>query len=169
MNKAILMLLTLLLPCTALATGATYYLKIDPIKGESKRADHEDEIDVRSWSWGASADGRVTCIDDLEVYKYVDLSSADLLMGQIQGTVYPEAILSARKDSGDSSFDFLVITFANVQITSVSTDGDGGDGGLKEKVTLQFQSAKYEYTALSEDGSEAATNSADIVPGVRCR
>ncbi|MGD8841621.1 MAG: type VI secretion system tube protein Hcp, partial [Gammaproteobacteria bacterium] len=88
---------------------------------------------------------------------------------QIQGTVYPEAILSARKDSGDSSFDFLVITFANVQITSVSTDGDGGDGGLKEKVTLQFQSAKYEYTALSEDGSEAATNSADIVPGVRCR
>ena len=31
-----------------------FFLKIDGIKGESVDKDHKDEIEIASWSWGAS-------------------------------------------------------------------------------------------------------------------
>jgi len=169
MIKRILILAVLILPCSAFAGPNNYYLKMEPIKGESKRADHEDEIDVRAWSWKSSFDGRVNCIEDLKIIKQVDLSSPDLLMGQARGTVYPIAILSTRRDSGDTHFDFLVIRLADVRITSVSTDDTGGDDGLVETVSLRFSRASYEYTVQNDDGSEGGINTADIIPGVSCR
>ena len=33
------------------------FIKIDKIDGESKDAKHKNEIDVLSWSWGASQSG----------------------------------------------------------------------------------------------------------------
>jgi len=169
MNKTILMLLALCLPCSAFAAGTTYYLKLPGIEGESQRVDHEGEIDVRAISWNVSSNGRATCIDDLLIIKQVDLSSPGLLMGQVQGTVYRDGVLSARRDSGDSSFDFLVIRMSNVQVTSLSTDGSVGDPGLTEKVTLSFEKARYEYTRVNEDHSPGETSTAEVFPGVRCR
>ena len=34
-----------------------YFLKIDGIVGESKDSKHRGEIDLMSWSWGASQTG----------------------------------------------------------------------------------------------------------------
>ena len=34
-----------------------YFLKIDGIEGESKDSKHAKEIDLLSWSWGASQTG----------------------------------------------------------------------------------------------------------------
>jgi len=49
------------------AASADYYLKLGDIKGESKVAarSHKDEIDILSWSWGASNAGALTHIDIL--------------------------------------------------------------------------------------------------------
>ena len=41
-------------PASALAAGADYFLKIDGVKGESADARHKGEIEVQSFSWGAS-------------------------------------------------------------------------------------------------------------------
>ena len=37
--------------------AADYFLKIDGIEGESKADKHKDEIDLQSFSWGATQSG----------------------------------------------------------------------------------------------------------------
>ena len=64
------------------------FLKLDPIKGESQKTNHVGEIDLISFSWGASnsssvgtgtgaSTGKVN-IGDFSVMKSTDSSSPDL-------------------------------------------------------------------------------------------
>jgi type VI secretion system secreted protein Hcp len=104
----------------------------------------------------------------LKVTKFVDLSSPEILMGQVEGRVYSEAILTSRK-SGENPFEFLVIKFTNVQVTAVSTGGAVGEGPVMEKVSLNFERARYEYTRQNPDGSSGEITAAEIFPSSRCK
>src|SRR5919197_1518553 len=65
------------------------FLHVDGIKGESRDAQHKDDIDVLAWSWGASNSGSAHMgggggsgkvnVQDLSITKYVDKSSPLLL------------------------------------------------------------------------------------------
>ena len=83
------------------------FIKIGDIKGEAKDAVHKGEIDVLAWSWGmsqagsghvggGSGSGKVN-VQDLSLTKYIDLSSADLMLACCNGKHYPEAKLTVRK------------------------------------------------------------------------
>lgn len=100
MLKTSLICLSLLFTPQLVNAASTAYLKIGDIKGESQRADHEDEIDILSWSWGAESNRKAACIEDIKLVKYVDRSSPLLLLGQANQARYPTAVLSVRKDSG---------------------------------------------------------------------
>jgi len=71
-----------------------YFLKLDGITGEAASSKHTGEIEVKSWSWGASnpasmhgtglSAGKVV-LSDLSITKPTDKSSAklfELLHGQ---------------------------------------------------------------------------------------
>ena len=141
-------------------------IKIDGIYGESKLDGHEDEIDVLSWDWGVTQSGSmhvgggggsgVVDVQDLQIVKYVDKSSAQLLLKCFNGEQFTEAVLTVRK-AGENPIDYVVITMSPVLITSVSTGGDGGMDRLTEVVTLNFAKVKFAYTPQKEDGNPDAT------------
>ena len=141
-------------------------LKINGIDGESKIEGHEDEIDVLSWDWGVTQSGSmhvgggggsgIADVEDLQIIKYIDKSSVNLLRKCFNGALLRKAVLTVRK-SGDYPIDYMVITLSPVLVTSVSAGGDGGMDRLTEVVTLNFNKVKFSYTPQKEDGSPDAT------------
>ena len=167
MNIKTLAILLILFPVASYAANDTF-LKIDDVVGESQDIDHLNEIDVLSWSWGASTSGRITCIQDLSLVKWTDRSSPTLLMGQVQGRVYNKAILTVR-NSGDTPLEYIIIEFENVSVSSISMGGSGGEERLTETMSLDFESATYTYTPQNEDGSTGIAETAEIYPSSRCK
>lgn len=167
MLKASLICLSLLFTPQLVNAASTAYLKIGDIKGESQRVDHEDEIDIISWSWGAESNRKAACIEDIKLVKYVDRSSPLLLLGQANQARYPTAVLSVRKDSGDAHLDYLVITMTNVQIRRFDASGTAGDGIPTEAVSLTFDNLEYQYTVQADDHSAGEVVSATVSSG-RC-
>lgn len=140
------------------------FLKIDGIKGESRDDKHKDEIDIQSWSWGASNAGSSHIgggggvskanVQDLSFMKYTDKASTDLLLSCCNLKHYKEAKLTVRK-AGEKPVEYIKITMSDVVITSYSTSGSGDDR-LLENVSLNFAKVKVEYTPQKADGSPEA-------------
>jgi type VI secretion system secreted protein Hcp len=139
------------------------YLKIDGIKGESADAKHKDEIDLLSWSWGASQAGTMhdsggggagkANFQDLSVTKWVDVASPKLLKAVSTGEHIKEVVLVCRKAGGKSPLEYLKIVMKECLISSVSTGGSGGEDRLTESVTINFGEYRYEYTPQKADGT----------------
>lgn len=138
------------------------FLKIEGVDGESNDHAHTDEIDVLAWSWGMSQSGTThmgggggsgkVSVQDMSFTKYIDKSSADLMLACCNGKHYGEALLTVRK-AGETPVEYLKITMSDLIITSVSTGGSGGEDRLTENVTLNFAKVKVEYKEQTEKGA----------------
>jgi type VI secretion system secreted protein Hcp len=143
------------------------FLKFTPtLKGESKDSKHKDEIDILSWSWGASNSGTThvgggggsgkVAIQDLAITKYIDLSSPSLYLACWNGKHLDEATVVARK-AGEKPLEYLTITMNEVLITSITTGGSGGEDRFTENVTLNFAKVKVSYKEQSDTGGGGAS------------
>ena len=159
----------------------TGYLKIGDIVGESRRAEHEDEIDIHDVNWnieqGSAAQvgkGRSRAraqVDAIRLRKFTDASSVYLALACMQGKSFPDMIVSVRKDSGEAHLDYLVITMENVTISQFETlgVGDEEDGQMIEEcVGLVFENVTYKYTVQEDDHSAGGEHEItyDIAAGV---
>ena len=143
------------------------FMKFDGIEGESKDSKHKNEVDVLSWSWGATQSGSFHTaggggsgkvnIQDLSFTKYVDKSSTNLFLKCCDGKHIPNAVLTVRK-AGESPVEYLKITMEPILVTSVSDGGGGGEDRITENITLNFAKVKIEYTEQNADGSSGATD-----------
>lgn len=138
------------------------YLKLDKIEGESPDDKHKGEIEVLSWSWGATqsgtthqgsggGSGRVE-VQDLTVTKFLDKSSPALFLHTCNGHHIPTAVLTLRKAGGAKALEYFKVTMENVIITSYRTGGSSSDDRVTESVTLNFGTAKVEYVPQNKDG-----------------
>ncbi len=104
-----------------------YFLKIDGITGESTDDKHKGEIDVMSFSWGATnpvtalaggggGAGRVQ-LQPLRIAKTTDSSSPNLFLKCASGAHIKHAVLTARK-AGEQPIEFLKITLSDVLVSS---------------------------------------------------
>jgi type VI secretion system secreted protein Hcp len=135
------------------------FLKLDGIKGESQDKTHKDEVDVLSWSWGAAkgsagqrASPNQVCSQQLSVTKYVDLATAGLTNNLVLGSTIPNATLTVRK-AGDKPLEYLVIKLNGVLVSSLQTEGSGGDDRLTESINLAFSGGTITYTPQKPDGT----------------
>jgi type VI secretion system secreted protein Hcp len=143
-----------------------YFLKIDPLKGESQDDKHKDEIDVLSWSWGLQQGGHAgagsgggtgkVSVHDLSFTHHVDKASGDLFLSCANGKHFQKGILTCRK-AGEHPVEFLKITMEEVLVTSLNVGGSQGDERASENVTLNFSKVKVEYTEQKPDGSKGAS------------
>ena len=141
------------------------FLKIEGIKGESADDKHKDEIDVLSWSWGASQSGTMHTgggggagkanFQDVSVTKWVDKSSHALLKAVSVGQHVKSALLTVRK-AGENPLEYIKLTMKDCLISSISTGGSGGEDRLTENLTINFGNFAYEYTPQKEDGKPDA-------------
>lgn len=137
-------------------------LKIDGVDGESMIQDHENEIDILSWSWGMSQTGSMHTgggggagkvnVNDITLIKRVDKASPNLMRSCCNGVHFPEAVLVVRK-AGKDPLEYYRITMTAVLVTSLSIDVSSNDDALSEVMTLNFSKMQVDYTPQKEDGS----------------
>lgn len=139
-----------------------YFLKIDGIPGESRDAKHKGEIELESFSWGATNEagpgvgggggaGKVA-IQDLHVVKRIDKASPRLFLACASGQHYKEAVLTARK-AGQAQQEYLIIKLNDVVVTSFQTGGSESSEMPHDSVSFDFGRIEVQYRPQKADGS----------------
>lgn len=149
---------------TSIVQANDMFLKLSGIKGESVDDKHKGEIDVLSWSWGMSTGtarvkkGTIApkCIQDMQLTKFVDASTPQLIMSGVMGQPIKEGTLTMRK-AGKDQQEYLVIKMTDILISSYQTGGADGDSALVDTVVLSFSSIEGEYRPQAADGSPAGS------------
>ena len=139
------------------------FLYLEGIEGESIGLDHENEIDVLSWSWQMSSSSAMhvgggggvgeVIVRPMVIHKQIDKSSPLISLSLLKGSPIPEAVLTIRK-AGENPINIARITMKNVWIIHHSVEGEGTM--VSEKVALAFGSICYQYTPQNIDGSTGA-------------
>ena len=140
-----------------------FFLRIDGIEGESKDAKHKGEIDVISWSWGATNTGRASpgsgvpaglpTIEDLHFTARLTKASPPLFLACARGQHLKQARLSAVR-SGAKQAEFFTLTLDDVRVTAYHTGGsEDAEIVPMDQVSLNFAKLTMEYRAQKADGS----------------
>ena len=159
----------------------TGYLKIEDIKGESKRADHEDEIDCFGVQWNVHqassasvGSGRTrsrASVGDFSFSKWMDAASPYLSLACMQGKNFKEVVFMARKDSGDAHLDYLQVTLENCIVSGYSMSQasaeTAADDMVHEMINISFEKVKMKYVVQADDHSAGDEHEVeyDIVAG----
>jgi len=139
-----------------------FFLKLDGIKGESTDDKHKGEIDVESWSWGATnassgptggghGVGKVS-VQDLHFVHKLDKASAQLFQLCSNGHHVAKGTLVCRK-AGKDPLEYLKLDLEHVFVTSISVGGHSGDTLPTEQVSLSFAKFHLKYYPQKPDGS----------------
>jgi type VI secretion system secreted protein Hcp len=136
------------------------------IQGESQDAEHKDHIDVVSWSWGMVSPTNMSTgqpyakaqAHDFKIIKRADKSSPVLIQYLRENNVIKSGKLFMRK-SGGETLTFYEIEFTNLRVTSFNANfendtSDGSEPGVRETVTLAFETATFKYTPQSKTGAK---------------
>ncbi len=147
-----------------------FYLKIDTIEGEVEAIGFEKQMQIESWSFGASNAGSASqgtglgtgkvSMQDFHFVVKNGKASPQLFLATCKGNHIPQAVLSCRKTGGDGSpYSYLKVTFKDLVISSFQTGGSAGSGTLPiEQITFNFTAITHEYFQQKADGSVALTN-----------
>ena len=148
-------------PYTPGGTGGAvdFFLKINKIEGESADAKHAKEIDLQSWSWGASQSGTFAMgggggagkvsMNDFEFECHQSKATPRLIAACALGEHLTDATLSARKAGGGQQ-DYFTIKMYDVLISSYQVEAR--DERPVERVTLNFAKVEVEYKPQKADG-----------------
>jgi type VI secretion system secreted protein Hcp len=143
------------------------YLKIDPgVVGEATASGMEGQIEIYSFSWGASnpttvgpgkdglSAGRCS-ISSFNVMKKSEKSSPTLFQACCSGKHFDKATVTMRKAGGDGGqVKFLEYVFDNVMVESIQWSGSsGGDDTPTESLSLAFAKCTITYYAQDDKGA----------------
>jgi len=138
------------------------FLKIDGIKGESVDHKHKDEINLLSWSFGATNQGThhvgggggagKVNFSDITFTKHIDKSSPELLLHCANGKHIKSIELTCRK-AGEKPVEYLKIKLQDALISSYNTGGSNGEALLTEHVSINFGRIDFTYSPQKVDGS----------------
>ncbi|MFM0740602.1 type VI secretion system tube protein Hcp [Paraburkholderia xenovorans] len=140
------------------------FIKINGIAGESRDANHQEEIDVLSWAWNVSQNstmlsgsgggaGKAT-VSDLSFIHEFDRASPNLAKFCFTGKHIDQAVLTMRK-AGGVPHEFSRITLYDVIITHVAPLVNSST--CHESVRLSFSTMKHEYKVQNPLGGSGGT------------
>jgi len=144
------------------------FIRMEGIKGESRDAKHEGEIEVLSWSWGVTnlaseiagkagrAAGKASS-SDLVFSHSIDLASPSLIKACASGRHLKEAVVTVQK-AGSEPVQFLVIKLYDVIVKSVETGVDTLQNSMTENVALSFSRMEFVYNEQEPDGKLGSSN-----------
>jgi len=125
---------------------------------ENAHKDRPGWISILAWSHGASNGssryGRGSSnMQDFSMTKYSDNASPQMTVMVMVGEVLPHGILRVVYAPDDGKVKFIEFVMKNVQISSISTGGSGGEDRLTENITVQFSSVFMRHVTINiEDG-----------------
>jgi len=140
------------------------FLKLPEVDGEASAKGHEKEIEIFSFSLGASnpsdvargtgsGAGKVD-MSALSLQKQVDLASAKLFQKCCMGKHFDDATLVIREAGGDEPVEYWTIKMKQVFVDSISWGGASGAGKPTESVSLSYAEITFEYYSQDEKGAK---------------
>ena len=142
--------------------AADTFLKIDGIEGESLDSTHKGEIEVLSWSFGATQNGISSVgtgagagkvnLQDFHFTVQASKASPKLFELCATGTHIKTAILTNRKAGGEQG-EFLKHTFSDILVSSFQTGGHQDGGNPQEQISFNFTKVEVEYKEQKADGT----------------
>ena len=144
------------------------FLKIEGIPGESRKQGHADEIDILSFSFGASnpttvgkgtgAGASQVAISSFNIMKSTDLSSTALFLRCAKGEHIPTALVTLRKAGGTNPLEYLQYKFTKVYVDNIQwSAASGGDDMPTESLSLAFEKVEIVYSSQADDGTAKKT------------
>jgi type VI secretion system secreted protein Hcp len=144
------------------------YIKITgpDVAGESTATGHVGELEIYSFSWGASnpvtvgsgseglAGGKVS-ISSFNFMKKSEKSSPTLFASCCTGQHHAKMVVTLRKAGGSAGQkEFIVYEFEHCMVESIQWSGStGGDDTPTESVSVAFAKCKITYNGQKPDGS----------------
>jgi type VI secretion system secreted protein Hcp len=147
------------------------FLKLDGIKGESGDLKHKGEVDILSFSWGASntsafgtggggGAGKVS-VRDISFVHRIDKATPKLMLSCATGQHIPAATLTVRK-AGRTPIEYLKVTLSDCLVSSFQVSGNSS-GTPSDAFSLNFAKVEFAYYPQNADGSVGAPVIAIIV------
>jgi type VI secretion system secreted protein Hcp len=140
------------------------FLKLDGIPGESQKDGHVNEIELFSFSWGASNPTSVSLgtgsgvgkvdLSSLTVQTEVATQSPKLFLACASGQHIKTGKLTVRESGGsDKPLDYLTYDMEEVFVDSVSWGGASGGGKPSESTSMSFKKITMTYWPQKGDGT----------------
>jgi type VI secretion system secreted protein Hcp len=141
------------------------YLLIAGVSGESQAQGMTNNIELDSWSWGASnpaslggkglAAGKPS-LSDFTCSFSLEASTYTIVQNLTKGTHVATATFTGRKTGGGGTpYNYLIITMTNCFITSFSTGG-GSSGVPSATLSIAYEKIQYQY--YTQDTSSGAVS-----------
>ncbi len=140
-----------------------YFLKIEGIPGESQDSKHKGEIEIESFSWGATQTGTAShgggmgagrvAMQDFHFVMKVNKASPLLMRACASGEHIKSAILTCRK-AGKDQQEYLTVGFSDLMVSNYQTGGSGQSDVLPlDQISLNFTKVEIEYKEQKPDGT----------------
>ncbi|HEX8365224.1 MAG TPA: type VI secretion system tube protein Hcp [Allosphingosinicella sp.] len=143
------------------------FLEIRECPGESSKKGHEGQIDIASFSFGASQSGSFARggagggsgkaeFQDISVVKEVDKSSPKLFQACAAGTHFPKATIYVRK-AGDRPLEYYKVEMQDLIVSSVQNSGSSSGDSVMESVTMNCAVINFTYVEQDAKGGAGRT------------
>lgn len=141
-----------------------FFLKIDGIDGESKDDKLGKQLQISSWSFGASNSGSAglgggmgsgkVSLQDFHFVVDNSKASANLFVACASGEHIKEATLTCRKPTGKDGgqMPYLIVTFTDIVVSSYQTGAGGGGIIAQDQISFNFTKIKMETKEQDEKG-----------------
>jgi type VI secretion system secreted protein Hcp len=142
------------------------YLTVEGVDGESQRAGHEGEIELLSFSFGASnpssigigGGGGVGTVDIQSFEKHTDAASAELFKHCCSGKHFKTAKVTLYKAGGDGgALDYLIFDFEEVYVDNIQWSGSEGSGIPTEVASFSFGKVVVTYNQQDSAGAKSGS------------
>ena len=148
--------------------ASDFLLEIDGIKGESKDAKHPGTLEITSFSWHESNPGSFSMgtgggsgkvsLGNFSFTTQLSAASPSLMKSCSTGDHIKKATLFVRKQGGEQ-LDYYVWKFTDLIVTSFSTSGADGSGGMpQESIAFDYGKIEINYQTQDDKGVLSSPN-----------
>ena len=141
-----------------------YFLKLDGIQGESADSAHKDEIQIMSWSWGATQVSSVSGtggsgagkadLSDFSIMAHFDRSTPKFFKSICAGQHIKTGTMSAIK-SGAERKPYLKVDFKELFVSSLQISASSEIPSVS--IGFTYNEIKIDYSSQNEQGNLAST------------
>ncbi len=141
-----------------------YFLKLEGIEGESQDEKHKNEIQILSWSWGASnvssvsgtggsGAGKVD-LSDFSIMTNFDKSTPKFFKSVTKGTHIATGTMSAIKAGADGK-PYLKVEFKELFVSGLQLSASGEIPTVS--LSFSYNEIKIDYSMQNEQGNMVST------------
>ena len=141
-----------------------FFLKIEGIEGDSTDKTHPGEIQLQSFSWGATHVGAAgsqgagartgkPSLSDFSFVAHISKASPKLFLALVTGKVIPTATVTGVRTLKEPA-SVMELTFKDVTISSYRISDVPGAELPAEDVALTFSQVRYTFTPQNADGTD---------------